>query len=95
MTVFQTIFIGGLVCGAALVTGHTPLLISKPTLVIVTLVVYAITQYLLVRKHWWQVYKPEFDRYPKAKSNIASTVVWGGFVMAGFAGISLIKTALR
>jgi hypothetical protein len=93
MTVFQGILIGGLVCGVALVTGHTPLLIPKLTLAVGTLVVYAVTQYVLVRRV--QRYKAEFDQYSRAKSKMASVAVWCGFVLATYAGISLIKSVIH
>ena len=45
MCVFQFLIIAGLVCGVALATGHTPLLISKTNLGLVTLIIYALTQF--------------------------------------------------
>src|ERR1700730_8555176 len=89
MTVFQSILILGLVCGVALDTGHTPLLIPKLTLVVETLVVYAITQNVLVGKRHRD--KAEVDLYSRAKSKMASVAVWCGFVLATYGGISLIK----
>jgi len=93
MSVFQSILIEGLVCGVALAMGHTPLLIPKLTLAVGALIVYAITQHVLVRK--LHRYKTEFDRYPKAKSKKASVAVWCGFVLATYAGISVIKAAIH
>jgi hypothetical protein len=95
MSLFQGILIGALVCGVALVTGHTPLLIPKLTLAVGTLFVYAITPYVFVRKARWHRYKAEFDRYSRAKSKMASVAVWCGFVLATYAGISVIKAAIH
>lgn len=94
MGVFQCILIEGLVCGVALVTGHTPLVISKPAVIIGGLVVYAITGYVLTRKHRWLRYKPEFDGYSDAKRKMASAAVWGSFVLTSLVGIAVIKKAI-
>jgi hypothetical protein len=95
MGVFQGILIEGLVCSVALGTGHTPLSITRPVVIIGGLVIYAITHYVLVRKHRWQRYEPEFKRYSKAKRTMASTAVWGGFALTSLVGIALIKEAIH
>jgi hypothetical protein len=95
MTVFQAILIGGLVCGVALVTGHAPVLIPKSVLIIGGLAVYALTQFVLIRKQRWLRYKPEFERYSNTKRTTASIAVWTGLVLTSLAGIALIKAAIH
>jgi hypothetical protein len=95
MCVFQFLIIGGLVCAIALATGHSLLLISKSTLVVVAIVIYALTQIVLVRGHLWKRYKSEFDQYSRAKSRIATIAVWVGIVVVSVASVSLIKTVVR
>jgi len=95
MCVFQFLIVAGLVCGVAFATGHTPLLISKTNIVLVALIIYALTQYFLVRGHRWKQYKSEFDQYSKLKSRVASIAVWSSIVLGGFGAISLIKTVVR
>jgi hypothetical protein len=95
MTVFQAIIIGGVVCGVALAAGYSSLLVPKITLVLGTLGIYGITQYMFVRKARLQRYRAEFDGYSSARSNMASIAVWVGFVLVAFAGVSLIKAVIH
>ena len=47
MVVGQCIALGALICGVAIVAGHTPLLIPKPTLALGCLIVYGMTTILI------------------------------------------------
>src|ERR1700690_3092181 len=81
ISVLQFIVVMAVVCGIALVTNHTPLSISKLAVVIVSLVIYEVTQVVLVRGHRWRRFEAEFEQFSKTKSLRATMAVWTGLVV--------------
>jgi hypothetical protein len=94
ISVFQFIVVMGVVCGVALVTSHTPLSIPKLAGAIVYLVIYAVTQFALVRGHRWRRFQAEFEQYSKTKSHRARMAVWAGVEITSLGGIAIIKAAI-
>ena len=94
MSVLQFIVAMGVVCGVALVTTHAPLSIPKVAVVIVSLVMYAVTHFVLVRGHRWRRFQAEFEQYSKTKSLRARMAVWAGVVVTSLGGIAIIKIAI-
>lgn len=94
MTVVESAVIMGLVCGVFLITGHTPMSIPTAATLIGYLVIYAITLFVLMRKHRWRRYEAEFKQYSKTKSSWASIAVWSGVVLSFMAALDIVKTAI-
>jgi hypothetical protein len=94
ISVLQFIMVLGVVCGVALVTKHTPLSIPKLVAAIVYFAIYVVTQFFLVRGHWWRRFQAEFEQFSKTKSDGARMAVWAGVVVTSLGGIAIIKIAI-
>ena len=94
MTLIQSVVVMGLACSIALATGHTPISIPKVATVIGYFVIYAITRFILIRRHRWRRYEAEFEQYSKTKANWARIAVWSGVVVTILAGVDIVKTAI-
>ena len=92
MVVGQCIALGALICGVAIVTGHTPLLIPKLTLALGCLIVYGMTT-ILIHQRRWLGYKEEFKKCSKKKRKAVNIAVWCLIVVVTVAGVGTIKDA--
>jgi hypothetical protein len=94
LNVLQFTVITGIACGVALITGHRPISIPKPAVLVECIAVYAITHSVLTRKHRWRQFEVEFEQYSKTKSDWARIGVWVGVVTTFLVGVAIIKTAI-
>jgi hypothetical protein len=93
MGLFQCFLLSELICGVALLTGHTPIAFPKLATLIGLAAILLFTHRVLVHKHQWLRYKPEFEQYPRRKHFLASLSV-GAIMAAAFLGIGIIKKAI-
>lgn len=93
MGLLQFLLLSELICGIALLTGHTPFVPSKPAVLLGLTAILILTHSLLVRKHQWLPYKLEFEQYAKGKHFLASLGV-GILMTTALLGIVIIKVAI-
>jgi uncharacterized membrane protein YphA (DoxX/SURF4 family) len=93
MGLLQFMLLSEVVCGIALLTGHTPLVPSKAAVLLGLTAILMFTYFLLVRKHQWLRYKPTFETYSRKKHFLASLGV-GLLVAVAFLGIGIVKQAI-
>jgi hypothetical protein len=94
MALIEYLAIMGLVCGAALIGGHTPMAIPKVAVASGYFVTFAITAFALIRRNRWRRYKAEFEQYSKTKSTWARIAVWTGVLVTFLAAVDIIKMAI-
>jgi hypothetical protein len=93
MSLLQYMLLTELICGIALLTGHTPIIVPKLMVLFGAAVLLMLTYFPLVRKHQWLPFKAEFERYPRGKHFLASLGV-GILMAAAFLGVTIVKKAI-
>jgi len=93
MGILQSTLLIELICGIALLTKRTPIVFSKPLVLLGLAVILLLTYFLLARKHQWSRLKPEFERYSRRQHFFASLGV-GILVAAVLLGIGIVKIAI-
>jgi hypothetical protein len=93
MGILQSALLIEFICGIALLTRRTPISFSKPLVLIGLTTILLLTYFLLIRRHQWLRFKPEFETYSRRKHFLASLGV--GILMAvAFLGIGIVKHAI-
>ncbi|HXC11050.1 MAG TPA: hypothetical protein VNV61_19100 [Steroidobacteraceae bacterium] len=93
MGLFQCFLLLELICGVALLTGHTPIAFPKLATLIGLAAILLFTHRVLVHKHQWLRYKSEFEQYPRRKHFFASLGI-GAIMAVAFLGIGIVKKAI-
>jgi hypothetical protein len=91
LTVFQVALTANLISGIAWAAGHPLLHVSKLEEIVLILCVYLFAHFTLIRRHRWRRYKPEFEKYSKAKQRIGSIAVWGGLALTIVVSIVVVS----
>jgi cytochrome c biogenesis protein CcdA len=93
MALLQFLLLSELICGIALLAGHTPFVPSRLVVLFGSAVILMLTHFLLIRRHQWLRFKPEFEAYSRRKHFLASLSV--GILMAvALLGIGIVKHAI-
>jgi hypothetical protein len=93
MTILQIFLIADAICGIALLTDHTPLVIPKLWTVAGALLILLFTYAVILRNHRWPSYKAEFAQYPGRKHFFASLAV-GVLMAASVATMAWVRRAI-